>query len=178
MPSLPQDTGVSVVNSIIPGRIIALGELSQGSVAINSIYPDSNILSQDNELIIAGNDYESVFVDFLGPDGLPNTGDEDLRLVPGSPAINSGSNAFVTSEFDFDGNPRIIGSVVDRGAYEFTGTCTGDVNGDGVIDLADLSMVLSNFGQSAPFGDANGDGTVDLDDLDTVLSLFGQTCSG
>ncbi len=118
------------------------------------------------------------FLDPLGPDGEPYTGDEDLRLAPGSPAINTGLNAFVDSEFDLDGNDRIIGSVVDRGAYEFTGTCTGDVNGDGVIDLADLNKVLANFNQPVPFGDADGSGTVDMTDLNIVIAAFGSACDG
>ncbi|MFG0291639.1 MAG: choice-of-anchor Q domain-containing protein [Phycisphaerales bacterium JB050] len=125
-------------------------------------------------------DFESnasaFFLDPLGPDGEPYTGDEDLRLAPGSPAINSGLNEFVTSDFDLDGNERIIGSVVDRGAYEFTGTCTGDVNGDGEVNLGDLNLVLANFGQELPFGDASGDGAVDLADLNIVLAAFGHSC--
>ena len=80
------------------------------------------------------------------------------------------------SEFDLDGNGRIIGTVVDRGAYEFTGTCTGDVNGDGVIDLGDLNKVLANFGQDVPFGDADASGSVDMMDLSIVLAAFGNAC--
>lgn len=127
-------------------------------------------------------DFESsaaqFFLDPLGPDGEPYTGDEDLRLAPGSPAINTGLNAFVDSEFDLDGNDRTIAHVVDRGAYEFTGTCTGDVNGDGVIDLRDLNRVLGNFGQPVPFGDADGSGSVDMTDLNIVISAFGSACDG
>jgi hypothetical protein len=127
-------------------------------------------------------DFESnasaFFVDPLGPDGELYTGDEDLRLAPGSPAINTGLNEFVESEFDLDGNDRIIGSVVDRGAYEFTGTCTGDVTGDGLIDLADLNLVLANFNQPVPFGDADGSGSVDMTDLNIVISAFGNACTG
>ena len=59
-----------------------------------------------------------------------------------------------------------------------TGTCTGDVNGDGVIDLADLNIVLANFGQAVPFGDADGSGSVDMTDLNIVISAFGNTCDG
>lgn len=57
--------------------------------------------------------------------------------------------------------------------------CLGDVNSDGVIDLADLAIVLGNFGMTGATmadGDADGDGDVDLSDLATVLSVFGQTC--
>ncbi|MFU8830386.1 MAG: GC-type dockerin domain-anchored protein, partial [Phycisphaerales bacterium] len=51
----------------------------------------------------------------------------------------------------------------------------GDVNGDGAVDLADLNLVLANFGTNNPAGDANGDGVVDLADLNLVLANFGST---
>ncbi len=40
-----------------------------------------------------------------------------------------------------------------------------DANGDGLVDLADLNMVLANFGQTTDIGDVTGDGAVDLGDL-------------
>ncbi|MCA9292394.1 MAG: hypothetical protein KDA20_01120 [Phycisphaerales bacterium] len=54
--------------------------------------------------------------------------------------------------------------------------CAGDVTGDNLVDLDDLSTVLFNFGQTTPTGDADGDGVVDLDDLATVLFNFGNGC--
>lgn len=51
-----------------------------------------------------------------------------------------------------------------------------DVTGDGNIDLADLNLVLANFGQTTDEGDANGDGGVDLADLNLILASFGGTC--
>ncbi|MFU8828114.1 MAG: secretion protein [Phycisphaerales bacterium] len=54
--------------------------------------------------------------------------------------------------------------------------CPGDVTGSGGVDLADLNLVLANFGQTTDAGDANGDGVVDLADLNTVLANFGITC--
>lgn len=54
--------------------------------------------------------------------------------------------------------------------------CVGDVNGDNAVDLDDLDLVLSNFGQMTPSGDATGDGVIDLDDLDLVLANFGTDC--
>jgi hypothetical protein len=54
--------------------------------------------------------------------------------------------------------------------------CPGDVNGDGVVDLNDLNLVLTNFGQNTSDGDANGDGVVDLNDLNLVLTNFGISC--
>ncbi|XOV74567.1 MAG: hypothetical protein ACFHWZ_13750 [Phycisphaerales bacterium] len=49
----------------------------------------------------------------------------------------------------------------------------GDANGDGLVDLADLNMVLANFGQTTDIGDVTGDGAVDLGDLNLVLAEFG-----
>ena len=43
----------------------------------------------------------------------------DYHLQTNSPCINGGNNAFVSGAADLDNNPRIIGQVVDIGAYEF-----------------------------------------------------------
>jgi hypothetical protein len=51
----------------------------------------------------------------------------NLRLTGGSPAINAGDNsAPYVQPTDLDGNPRIIDSVVDMGAYEFDPPTTAD----------------------------------------------------
>ncbi|MFG0292251.1 MAG: hypothetical protein ACF8MJ_03760 [Phycisphaerales bacterium JB050] len=55
--------------------------------------------------------------------------------------------------------------------------CPADVNDSGSVDLADLNIVLANFGQATSEGDTNGDGNVDLADLNAVLAAFGQSCS-
>ncbi len=175
---LPQFVSLKLSNSIAVPFAYSYAELQPVSVADHCLYAGTNFAHRSSEILVGPNAFQAIFVDFRGPDDQVQTPDGDYRLAPGSPAINTGLNEFVTSEFDLDGNPRIVGSVVDRGAYEFTGTCTGDVNGDGVIDLDDLNMVLSNFGEQLPFGDADGSGTVDLDDLNIVLTLFGQECAG
>ncbi len=56
----------------------------------------------------------------------------------------------------------------------------GDVNGDGLVNFADLNLVLSNFGQTGAGipGDADGDGDVDFADLNIVLSNFGTGADG
>jgi hypothetical protein len=54
--------------------------------------------------------------------------------------------------------------------------CPADVTGDGSIDLADLNLVLANFGQATSEGDTNADGVVDLADLNAVLANFGSDC--
>ncbi|MCL2347719.1 MAG: right-handed parallel beta-helix repeat-containing protein, partial [Planctomycetaceae bacterium] len=53
-----------------------------------------------------------------------NSFDGDYRLVPGSQAIDKGSNALLPGELSHDlaGNPRIVNGIVDMGAYEHDGS--------------------------------------------------------
>ncbi len=58
-------------------------------------------------------------------------------------------------------------------------TCEADANGDGNVDSADLSVLLSNFGGPAAgpgAGDFNDDGQCNSADLSVLLSQFGQSC--
>ncbi len=60
------------------------------------------------------------FIDSDGADDVPGNHDDDLHLQNGSACIDSGSNAAVPADVttDLDGNPRVVNSTVDRGAYE------------------------------------------------------------
>ncbi len=61
-----------------------------------------------------------------------------------------------------------------------TQPCEGDVDGDGQVGLADLSILLTNFGTPTGMhrddGDLTGDGAVDLADLSALLTVFGTNC--
>jgi hypothetical protein len=50
--------------------------------------------------------------------------------------------------------------------------CPADLNGDGLVDSADLGALLSGWGTASP--DLDGNGTVDSADLGTLLSAWGQ----
>ena len=53
-----------------------------------------------------------------------------------------------------------------------------DVNGDGSVDILDLSFVAARFGQENPDeADINGDGVVDIKDLITVASGMNTTAA-
>ena len=57
----------------------------------------------------------------------------------------------------------------------------GDANGDGRIDVNDLTVVLTNYGHGAMSwsqGDFDGNGFVDINDLTIVLTDFGATSTG
>jgi parallel beta-helix repeat protein len=58
----------------------------------------------------------------------------NYRLQSNSPCINWGSDAYVSIDTDLDGNPRIVGTQVDMGAYEYQIDLGDDVDGDGVSD--------------------------------------------
>ena len=137
------------------------------------------------------------FVDAAGPDGIAGTLDDNLRLTAGSAAIDSGDNSAVPGDVttDLDGYPRFVddpgmqddGSppggepFVDMGAYEFQGsTCFGDLDGDGDVDLADLSTLLAGYGTTSGAtyaeGDLDGNGAINLADLGALLGVYGQPC--
>ncbi|MFN0136717.1 MAG: hypothetical protein ACKVS9_11455 [Phycisphaerae bacterium] len=58
--------------------------------------------------------------------------------------------------------------------------CSGDLDGDDDVDLADLAELLSNFGLvdgvAYSNGDLDRDGDVDLADLSGMLARFGTDC--
>ncbi|HMQ15922.1 MAG TPA: hypothetical protein PKC49_08110 [Phycisphaerae bacterium] len=60
--------------------------------------------------------------------------------------------------------------------------CAGDVDGDGIVDQADLGSLLAAFHASTgepnfnPLADFDSDGTVGQMDLGVLLAAFGSTC--
>ncbi len=67
---------------------------------------------------------------------------------------------------------------IDDGSCEYEScVCQGDVNGDGAITVADILLILSNFGcTTGCSADVDGDGSVTVSDVLVVLSLFGNPC--
>jgi len=58
------------------------------------------------------------------------------------------------------------------GAPPCPGACPADLDGNGIIDGADLGLLLSGWGTDAT-GDIDGNGTVDGADLGSLLSAWG-----
>ncbi|MCB9838724.1 MAG: hypothetical protein H6813_05245 [Phycisphaeraceae bacterium] len=50
---------------------------------------------------------------------------------------------------------------------------TPDLNNDGIVDTADLGILLGSFGSNNPAADVNGDGVVDTADLGILIGAFG-----
>ncbi len=74
-------------------------------------------------------DTDPLFIDADGADNTPGTEDDNLRLLKGSPCIDTGDNSVVdANSTDLDGNPRIINGIVDMGAYEASVSIEVDVH--------------------------------------------------
>jgi len=137
-----------------------------------------------------------LFVDSNGPDNVFGTADDNVRLMPGSPAIDAGNNLFVSPfvSFDIYGQPRFhddtgtpdtgvdggLPPVIDIGAAEFQGTtpsdCLADTNHDGVVSPADFSAWVAAFNTMAPECDQNGDGMCSPADFSAWVANFNAGC--
>jgi hypothetical protein len=123
----------------------------------------------------------------------------------GHPVLEAGVNYWIVAESD---SPPFIDGVWNIAAYgtgfmantDLDGewypggmsavTCTivegtrasdliGDLDGDCDVDLADLAILLANYGTSGADpddGDIDGDGDVDLADLAILLAHYGEVC--
>ena len=145
---------------------------------------------------------EPQFVNPDGFDQIPGTDDDNYQLMEGSVAVDAGDNArapldvadadgdLVTSEpvpFDIVGNERFVDAPpagpmqldgrgpIDLGAYEYQPLplLHGDANRDGVVNFADLTLVLASLGLIGSSADVNGNGMVDFGDITTVLANLG-----
>ena len=130
----------------------------------------------------------------------------DLRLIPGSPAIDAGDSTAIPADafdldsdgdtdepvpFDIAGTPRRLDDpqttdtgvgpapVVDMGAYEFDGTCSiADLAPPkGLYDLADIGAFVSGF----VTGDTAVDfaapfGALDLGDIVAFVEAYTAGC--
>ena len=58
--------------------------------------------------------------------------------------------------------------------YKYAGGTVGDVNGDGAVDVADISAVITIMaeGTNDKSGDVNGDGAVDVADISAIITIM------
>ena len=93
-------------------------------------------------------------------------------------------SAYAANDLTFDGNFASF-TVTALNGYDYAVAAVpslpGDANGDGRVDVNDLTIVLTNFGQTGmtwsqrlPWT-ATPPARVDINDLTIVLANFGQT---
>jgi len=53
-------------------------------------------------------------------------------------------------------------------------TCEGDADGNGVVDVNDITFVIPLLGMAGPSGDVDGSGTVDVNDITYIVPRLGM----
>ena len=99
----------------------------------------------------------------------------NFRVLENSPVIDAGSNSELPAGLitDFDNNPRVIGGIVDMGAFELLdGGNDGDTDGDGIINALDNCPFIANANQLDQDGDGFG-AACDCDDT----PITGTSCA-
>ena len=68
-------------------------------------------------------------------------------------------------------------ATVDDGSCTYPNDCPEDLNNDGQISVADILLLLSDFGCSSDCdADLNDDGATNVNDILQILAAFGQEC--
>ena len=117
----------------------------------------------------------------------------DLNTIYGPSGLNILPAGFTLNNATaIDNNGDIAGYGTDAAgntnqAFVIYAPMPGDANLDGRVDINDLTIVLSHYGQTGMTwteGEFTGDGTVDINDLTIVLAHYNDTttpaagCSG
>ncbi len=186
-----EDASATIVNSVLWNNFDQSGNGESAQVFVDDSSPDftasvdySCIEGLTGKLGGLGNiGDDPLFIDPDGDDNVPGNEDDDLRLQPGSPAIDAANNWGVPVDendydedgvlcelfpVDLDANPRFnadeadfdpgcgVPVVVDMGAYEYQFDPTDQVT----------------------FADLNADGTVGAADLLGLLVSWGTSGKG
>jgi len=114
------------------------------------------------------------FLDPLGPDGIPGTPDDDLRLDHRSPCIDAADNTAVPPDtYDLDGDGNTVEPLpLDLAEYDrFRDDPYTPDTGKGMPPIVDMGAY-----EFRPLGDLNCDGAVNNFDIDAfVLALTNPT---
>ncbi|MFI5240411.1 MAG: dockerin type I domain-containing protein [Candidatus Saccharimonadia bacterium] len=96
----------------------------------------------------------------------------------------SSNNPLISPSRNWAGGIIMIAFVIAIGVYVRFGThaanIAGDANGDGVVNITDLSILASNWGATGATwaqGDFNGDGVVNILDLSILATNWGSVTS-
>jgi FG-GAP-like repeat/Bacterial Ig-like domain len=158
-----------------------------GGLAAAQIYPSTgHTASTDVGDLDGDGDMDWILSAFGGENWrlYRNTGGGNMVLVGDIAAPNNPScAALFDTDNDGDLDMTLFDEIADVVIISRNNATrhAGDVNLDGVVDLADLSRLLGNFGATSGAvledGDVDRDGDVDLSDLAGLLASFGLACA-
>ena len=204
---------VSIANCILAGHPSATRFFDGSGTAISvgwslapGLLPGSSNVSGDPMLTTFPDDGGDGWSDDPGTsdiDEAANNDYGDLRLLPGSPAIDAGDSSLLpvdtfdidddgdTNEplpLDLDGNPRVtddpatpdtgpVSPTVDLGAYEFQpAACIADLTDDGVLNFDDIDVFVAGFLGGDLVADLDSNGVLNFDDIDAFVDSFLAGC--
>lgn len=164
VPGSPNGNRVAEVDPI--SGVVLNTFLVSSSVSVN--YGDLDIIDVTGNLVIVSSDESSIaeFTPagaFVGASPLP----AGVGALSGIGVHGSCGRAWVCG----------TGGSIWHLAGLFEPQLFGDLNGDAVVDGADLGLLLGAFGTADSTADLNDDGTVDGADLGLLLSVWGSSCA-
>ncbi|RMF71411.1 MAG: hypothetical protein D6744_18010, partial [Planctomycetota bacterium] len=122
-----------------------------------------------------------IIAEEVGPDGIETTGGWTYHTI----RVREFAQPTATTRFRIvardNSPPALVEAAIDD--VEIIDLvcapgCPEDIDGDGVVGLGDLALLLADFGQTGAglSADIDGDGDVDLTDLARLLAAFEQPC--
>jgi hypothetical protein len=144
--------------------------------------PKLPVVKWKHVAVAIGKEKTTIYID--GEEAASTT---DITIRPSD--IRPAMNFLGRSQFDSD--PAFTGTIQDVRIYNYALTAEevkhamklevespvkGDVNGDGTVDVADISSIISVMAGDGKYdnADVNGDGTVDVADISTVISIMAE----
>ena len=191
----PGDTRELVVLDVWNADGLATGQNAEQTIAVESsgeqLRVTMSFTDAPAELFASSAAVNDIDLEVVSPSGVAYRGNvfdtaNGVSITGGSwDAINNVEQVHIDSPEVGEWTVRIIGRGVNVGTQGYalvatgdfadaTSPCVGDINGDSVIDGADLGHLLGSWNQvrSAPF-DLNGDGFIDGEDLGVLLGAWG-----
>ena len=169
-----------------PDLAVAYGSISSESNHVDILFNSGDGTFAPPVVYATGLQYSGVTIEDLDRDGLPDlsvTSSHSLMVMCG---FGDGSfdepqyfaRAWHDTLADVDGDLDLdrVGDFATGIMVTFSNACPfGDLNGDGSVDVADLMIVLAEWGPCPPPpatcpADLNGDGAVNVPDLLIILA--------
>jgi hypothetical protein len=79
----------------------------------------------------------------------------------------------ITDSVTFRVDEDIVGST-QTVLNTYIQTCQGDIDEDGTVDVADILILIAEWGDTGGQSDLNNDGTVDVADILILIAAWGE----
>ena len=143
-----------------------------GTYTASTAAIDHNLYIKDG---IAYQSNYSAGLRLLDVANLPNA--EEVGYFDVDPSSDAASFNGTWSNYPYFESGVVAVSHIEEGLFLLLPDCPQDLNGDGSITVADILLILSEFGcSSGCSSDVNEDGAVSVGDVLNILSAFGQSC--